>query len=120
MAMGNPYARRDRRRRVSGPLVTHWSRIGHDWPGLDVTAAPQIVHLSRENGTGRHPSTWAKSDWGSRGRRFKSGQPDQKDPGRRGSGFGHKGAIHPRENLVRTEGFSRRCDASKTKRCVRR
>ena len=50
--------------------------------------------LSRPVSDGKCPG----QNWGSRGRRFKSGQPDQKTPGRRGSGFGHKGAIHPREH----------------------
>jgi hypothetical protein len=32
-----------------------------------------------ETMTGRYPAKWPRKDWGSRGRRFKSGQPDQAD-----------------------------------------
>src|ERR1035438_1300722 len=61
-------------------LVTDWSRQAR----IRRHGGFQKVDLSRTNVTGHHPSTWTKSDWGSRGRRFKPGQPDHKGPGRRG------------------------------------
>ena len=61
------------------PLVTEWSRIGHDSPKSEVTVPRQKGDVTREHGTASHRPPWANSDWGSRGREFKSRQPDRCD-----------------------------------------